>query len=336
MDLKLVRESSSVEDAELKRFLNANRLYLETSAFNYIVDNFSLEDIEHTRAYQRAKGTIFIASPTLLWEIMLITDNEKADSMLHAAQALFDPLLLATPTEISVRYLKHAYPKNTVNYDLFSRVSWFGLWREMTTDFTKTFSFDSDNLLGKTNPIRSISRNLRSILENRECTDDTSDLIRIFVAKIHSHLSDTLHQNRVNNELAKIIIIYVLLLLVLGADIDNSEAQELWAEKGFGSDLDAEQLTCIFYDYPEIFFRGPLVEMATMAKLQYDAGKTNRGALHDGLHMAYAPYVHHILSNDEAFLRISKNNPHYKNRVWHLSEVNFTPVEFPMGRSPIC
>jgi hypothetical protein len=90
---------------DVERFKASTRIYLETSAFNYFADEFSLPDLELTRAYQRRKGVVFVTSPTLLWEIMLNTDRERADELLLAAQALFDPVLLATPTELTVRYL---------------------------------------------------------------------------------------------------------------------------------------------------------------------------------------------------------------------------------------
>jgi hypothetical protein len=64
---------------DVKRFTTSTRVYLETSAFNYFADEFSLPDLELTRACQRRKGVVFVTSPTLLWEIMLNSDRERAD-----------------------------------------------------------------------------------------------------------------------------------------------------------------------------------------------------------------------------------------------------------------
>ncbi len=64
------------------------------------------------------------------------------------------------------------------------------------------------------------------------------------------------------------------------------------------------QVTRVFLDFPEIFRCGPILEMANMAALQYAVGVTNRGVLHDGMHMAYAPYIDIIVSTDAAFLEL--------------------------------
>ena len=128
-------DTSDYRDADELRFNRCKRVYLETSAFNFLIENVGLPKFERTRAYQRRKGVIFVTSPMLLWEIMLNSDREHADMMLMA------------------------------------------------------------------------------------------------------------------------------------------------------------EVTRVFMDYPEIFVRLPILEMAVMAALQYQGGKTNRGAIYDGMHMAYAPYV---------------------------------------------
>ena len=46
-----------------------------------------------------------------------------------------------------------------------------------------------------------------------------------------------------------------------------------------------------------------------MAAMQHAEGKTNRGAILDGMHMIYTPHVDTILSNDAAFLRLLPRLP---------------------------
>ena len=43
-------------------------------------------------------------------------DNKKSDDLIFYAQNFFSEKLLATPTEIVIRYLTKAYPENKVNY----------------------------------------------------------------------------------------------------------------------------------------------------------------------------------------------------------------------------
>jgi hypothetical protein len=178
-------QSNFLSQEDIERFSRCKRFYLETSAFNFLVDNLELADIELTRAYQRRKGVIFATSPMLLWEIMLTSDLERADMMLLAAQALFDPILLGTPTELAVRYLRFAYPDNVVNYDIRSNLGWAGLWPNMTRDFQHTFVYDFVDLIEKTKPIRAISKSLTSIIEGLPDRTEIVELTSTFVTEIY-------------------------------------------------------------------------------------------------------------------------------------------------------
>lgn len=313
-------------DEDTERFLTSTRLYLETSAFNYFVDTYSLADLELTRAYQRRKGVIFVTSPTLLWEIMLNTDRERADMMLMAAQALFDPVLLGTPTELTVRYLRSAYPENIVNYDITAGAPWAERWPAMTRDFSRTISYDFDYLVRRTSSLRAISRNLSSIVEGRDHPTEIVRLCGVFVTTFYAGVRCDVEAMGMDETLAKLVILYAVLLLMAYADLDGTPAKDFWFERGFHGDRANEEIARIFIDYPEIFRQGPLLSMAIMAMLQHAGGKTNRGALHDGMHMIYAPHVDAILSNDEAFLELSWTIPYFREKVKHFAELKMRSV----------
>lgn len=333
-EVDAIRSASNLSEAEFERFWRSRRIYLETSAFNHFVDTIERPDLELTRAYQRDKGVIFVTSPMLLWEIMLTADELRADKMLLAAQALFDPLLLATPAELCARYLRNAYPANTVNYSFLTNVEWASLWSEMTADFGKTFSFSRETLKAKTEPFRLISKNLAIVLDGHEHSDEMVQLATVYVREIQAVLSDDLNALGIDDVTAKLVILYVYLLLLLGTDLDKSDVDALWAEKGFTGDKAHAQVTEVFVDYPRIFACGPLLEMAVMVAAQYRAGSLNRGSLHDGMHMAYAPYVHSVLSNDHAFLRLANQHSAYKHRILHLSLVHIQDVELSLEDYP--
>lgn len=329
-----VLKASHLSSAEYDRYLKSRCIYLETSAFNYLVDNFEIPDLELTRAYQKRKGVIFLTSPVLLWEIMLNSDSERADRMLLAAQALFDPILLASPTELTVRYLKHAYPQNTINYSYFADFTWANFWRPMTEDFGRTLSYKHEDILQKTEPFRAISKNLNYIIGGREHGTELIDLTTFYISSVYSAIQDDLETWKVDEVTAKFVILYVFLLLIVFADLDGEEAKTFWEEKGFTGNLEQEQITKVFVDYPEIFVCGPILEMATMSAFQYNSGGTNRGALHDGMHMVYAPYVHAILSNDAAFLELPKQKKFYRGKVVHLSDLEFFTRELQLSDYP--
>lgn len=332
--MRIVTTDAAVSDEDLERFSKSERYYLETSAFNHLFDTLTLQEIELTRAYMRRKGVIFVASPTILWEIMLVSDRERADEMLLAAQALFDPVLLGTPTELTIRYLRSAYPHNVINYDVVTSLSWAASWPAMTRELRRTFEYDVEHLRAKTAPIRQVSRNLKIVLESEGHERDMVGLTAQFVSMIFGAIHEDVGLWKLDEVTAKMVILYGFLLLIAGADLEDAPAREFWQEKGFHGEDAHLEVTRMFTDYPDIFRQGPLVTMAVMAALQYKAGKTNRGALHDGMHLIYAPHVHAILSNDAAFLDLAGAFPWMRAKVRHMSEINFSMVEVPLNDYP--
>lgn len=312
---------------DVTRFRTSTRLYLETSAFNYFVDNWSLANLELTRAYQRRRGIIFVTSPTLLWEIMLNSDRKRADRMLLAAQALFDPVLLGTPTELTTRYMRSAYPDNIVNYDICAGSPWAELWPAMTRDFTRTLEYSFSDLLHKTAALRLVSKNLSTILDGREHSNEIVRLSGVYVTTIYEAIREDLASWGVEERLAKFVILYGFLLLLVRGDIDGTPAANFWAESGFVDKCANAEVTRLFVDYPELFRRGPLLSMAIMAMGQHVAGGANRGALLDGMHMVYTPFVDAIISNDEAFLHLACAIPYFRGKVRNICELDLRSIE---------
>jgi len=324
--------SHTAEDIE--RFRTSTRLYLETSAFNHFVDTYSLPDLELTRAYQRRKGVIFVTSPTLLWEIMLVGDRERADMMLLAAQALFDPVMLGTPTELTVRYLRAAYPQNIVNYDITAGSPWAERWPAMTRDFARTIDYDFDDLLRRTTNWRAISKNLTSVLVGKDHPTEIVRLTGLFVSALYDAVRDDVEAAGMEETLAKFVILYAFMLLMAFADLDGTPARDFWAERGFNGERANEEVARLFVDYPELFRQGPLLSMAIMATLQHAAGVANRGALLDGMHMIYAPHVDAIISNDEAFLGLAWSIPYFHGKVRYLKELDMRTVALRLDDYP--
>lgn len=319
---------------EAKRFVRSRRLYLETSAFNFLAETIDLPDLELTRAFQRRKGAIFVTSPMLLWEIMLISDRDRADRMLLAAQALFDPVLLATPTELTVRFLHSAYPNNVVNYPITTDLDIGRIWRAMTDAFERTFDYDLANLIARTKSFRSMSKNLVAIIEGRSHEQEIVRLASEFVTTIYVSIAEDIEAWGMDEILAKFVILYAFILLMAYADLDSAAARQFWIEKGFDGPEEGWQVTRAFVDYPYMFRVGPILTMAGMAAQQYRNGPTNRGALFDGMHMVYSPYVDAIISNDRAFLDLANNHPYFRQRTLHISELDIRRVSLPLSDYP--
>ncbi len=245
--------------------------------------------------------------------------------MLLAAQALFDPLMLATPTELASRYLLNAYPANFINYSIFTKSIPPALWREMTQDFVRTLSFNGH--LERARFFRVVSRNLETVVEGKAHDDEIVRHAAEYVNLVHQVFASNARPPwGVHDQLAKFVILYVFLLFGIAADLGASEAGTLA--------IKSEDPIRIFTDYPKMFLLGPLAEMAAMAELQYRMGRRDRGVLLDGMHMAYAPYVDMILSNDEAFLELSAQHRFYRRKVFHLSKMQINRVPLKLADYP--
>ncbi len=312
-DQRAITKAAGLPPGELDRFMNSRRVYLETSAFNYFCAQLTGAELERMGKEGRDEGIIFVASPMLFWEIMLSSDAEHADRLLFCAQALLDPVLLATPSDLAARYLRFAYPENLVNYSYFADAAWLEGWRAMTEDYARTFTFQGH--LEKARTFRVVSRNLRSVIENKSHADETVALATTFVTLVYTALGDDLAELPLDQATAKLVILYTYLLLLLPSDLENSDADALWRSKGFVGELEHAQISRVFIEYPGIFERGPLLEMANLAALQFRSGATNRGVLHDGMHMAYAPFVDLIYSRDSAFVELGKQSAFYRAKI---------------------
>lgn len=64
--MSIVTKNSKVSDEEQQRFSESERYYLETSAFNFVFDTLTLQEIELICAYMRRKEMIFVASALIV------------------------------------------------------------------------------------------------------------------------------------------------------------------------------------------------------------------------------------------------------------------------------
>jgi len=118
------------------------KVYFETSAFNYLLKSIRFESFLNTRELQRRRGRQLFVSPVTLWEAMLT--GKDPDFLLFAAQNLFSEQMLAAPSEIIVRYLLNAYPENKVNYKIFTDLELGNIWGRMAHDNSVTFEYDKE------------------------------------------------------------------------------------------------------------------------------------------------------------------------------------------------
>ena len=301
--------------------------YFETSGFNHLLKSIDFESFLNTRELQKLKGNELYASPITLWEIMLTSDDFNSDFLVFSAQNLFSKKLLATPTEIIIRYLKNAYPENKINYDIHTELELGYIWSKMTTDNSVKFEYDKTRLKEKTSLIRKISKNLPSIINGsvKESDSFLFDISKIVGVYYECSRDDGFLPSSPEYDeevLFKLVILFAMLFFVLRMDIDSRVIEKFWEGEGIASDNPTNMLIHLFESYPALFKIGPLLEMAVMAYNQVKRGNTNRGLLLDCYHMIYAPYVNWIVTGDMGFDNLKNLECHYRRKIIHVSEMN--------------
>lgn len=300
--------------------------YFETSGFNHLLRSLDFDVFLNTRELQLLNKNELCVSPVTLWELMLTSDDFKSDFLIFAAQNLFSKRLLATPTEIIIRYLTHAYPENKINYDIYTDLEIGDLWSKMTTDNSVNINYDKTNLVEKTSFIRKISRNLPSIVY---CNVSDSESWIVSLSKIVDVHYECLRDDgflpstsKYDGEiLFKLVVLMKMLFFVFRMDFDSSVVEEYWKNIECDSNP-TKRLMYLDESYPELFRVGPLLEMSVMAYNQVSIGDTNRGLLLDCYHMVYAPYVDFVVTGDEGFDDLKKLESRYTNKIIHVSDMN--------------
>lgn len=311
---------------------NSEKWYFETSGFNYLLKAINFDSFLNTRELQEIKGRELLVSPITLWEIMLTDDN--SDFLVFSAQNLFNEKLLATPTEIIMRYLDFAYPANKINYPITTDLEIGNLWSKMTTDNSIKFIYDKEKLKDKTRLIRNISKNLSSILNNsvNPSADDflksTSKIVTVYYECLRDDGFLPKAKGFDEDILFKLVVLFVLILFILKLDIDSSVVDSFWKKENIDSSNPTNMLVYFFEKYPLILKKGPFLEMALMAYNQVKLGKTNRGLILDCYHMIYAPYVNWIVTGDEGFSNLKQVENRYERKIIHISELNFGIVPY--------
>jgi hypothetical protein len=302
--------------------------YFETSGFNHLVKSTDFESLLNTRELQKLKGRVLYVSPITLWELMLTSDDFGSDLLVFSAQNLFSEKLLATPTELIIRYIKNAYPENKVNYDIHTELEIGNVWSKMTKDNSIKFEYNKSQLKEKTSLIRKISKNLPTIIDGT--IERNRDEFLFNISKVLSVYYECLRDDgflsptsKYDEEvLFKLVVLFAMLFFVLRMDFDSKVIVKFWTDKGVQGDDPTKILMYLFETYPELLKKGPLLEMAVMAYNQVKLGSANRGLLLDCYHMIYAPYVNWIVTGDMGFDNLKKLESHYSEKIVHVSEMN--------------
>lgn len=295
-------------------------VYVETSAINYLLDNYADEEIIFIRDCLKAitHGKICL-SPVTFWEIACTGDSYRKDDLIRMCKLFFDNVtLFPDPIQVLDIYLEQGCPTVQTQESFFDCCGSFDeVWKSTAPDLERTYRVEGylikeDKAIVKqiSAIIQKLAKNDFSYSENEE--DQYYKLICDEINRAYSQfhfVQEQLEKGVIseNYRIHKLTIFFAYMLLILGISVGNTSIIPYWEGKGI---KDTKCQICYMLTKDEtLFHRGPLVYMAMMALAQIEHG-TNRGLYKDCLHAMYMPYCNSFLSNDQHFLQLKEQEPH--------------------------
>ena len=142
------------------------RIYIETSAVNYLREKFTWADAVATKAHLNVNGKGWYISPVVLWEIMATKREEDREGLIFLAQHLFEDMLLPSPEELIVTYIGKGCPEIEPEHHLASAGELAATWRSICTIKQKTLVFNHEDHAKITKAIRNFGNQLNQFYSN--------------------------------------------------------------------------------------------------------------------------------------------------------------------------
>lgn len=295
---------------------NFNHIYFETSAVNYLFDNvFNNEKYSsfETRKLQTAKGRKWQISNIALWEIFLTKKQSRREVLFDFSRSLFHEELLSSPEEIIINYLKAGCPKVEKKYPLISKSLFAKEWKIACNDSRYFFEPNREQLELYTEHFRFIGnyfvKNSKGYIINTDhkFNEFTNKIDNAFLKSIYDKLLK-LHSNNPDEKFKLYLSISLqitMIVLCFGIGFDQQTIENFWNQKSKTEPL--ERLDIVANKYTDLFFRGPLSNIAKMIILQF-SDKTGRGLFFDSLHSIYTTYCDLYVSADDHFEKFKNDN----------------------------
>lgn len=311
------------------------RIYLETSALNFIYNEVSnLNDAVATKAVLQAKGHVLYASPVLIWEILLISDEALRENMLSYCAHLCDEVLLKSPSELILDYAL-SKDKRAIQAPLPSTSPLSKLWLNIARGANDTIGFDADWMKNISSSIKSKAKSIDKIIDEFIFDGDIRGehgSLNFVISLAYSRIKyPNKNPNDIHLATRRTAILIMLLVVCSGSELGGEIAKDFWKKANIEHPFD--RLLFLADNVPEAFYNGPLPFMAAAVAYQRHSGKTNRGAIHDGLHVGYLPYFDLFLTNDKLLnlMQVDSTAQFYDeySKMRLISELDFTirPIE---------
>ncbi len=306
------------------------RYYWETSAVNYLAKKYEYQDAIATSKLQLKKGNEYFISPVTIWEILLIKDKSKREEILFYSQHLFNEKLLPSPSEILLDYFTKGCPRFQ-NFKDFSCKSNVGkVWKAMCKDKNVTYAYDENQINEVTSFLKSLSKIIKKIILDPKLelnANSHDERLNIFVNTFCSSIFKNDDESDLNIiRMRRLSVLLTFHYLCLNIDITSEFTKKYWNKISIDNPYD--RLIYISEKHPEFFQSGPIWVITNIVYFQtMSKKKINRGAIHDGLHCVYLPFVDYFITNDIQFKEFkSISNREMYKKIYHLNDLKINEV----------
>lgn len=295
-------------------------VFLETSAINYLSENFDLDDIQRIKYQIKANridahgiDIIFTTSQYVLFEVINTKTEREREYIIQAMQFALDDYILCSPISIIDTYIKAGYPLVEEWRSLKGSDHLCQVWSDLFFIKEKTFVVDRESLRKTMDRVYNHSKNIRNLYKsNFNLSHNVNDTFYQFYAElimqIRTHFIKRksfykyLQSDKESAMLFNLATYFIISLLLEGNGYEYEQTERFWEERKTDDMKDKIQY---LVNQEDLFFRGPIVLMARMALTQLTEKTSNRGLYFDCLHSIYFPYVGKIVTCDDHFQKFS-------------------------------
>lgn len=296
--------------------LNGNKyIYLETSAVNFLLDNFTFQELSTIKAacYDADKILFCISTPTI-FEILSTTDENRREQLIYTLQNICYNRLMNSPAEFIINYINAGMPKEEPKYEFYSKLNIANTWTEICKDTCKTFIYDFNDVQNRKS---FLSKEFKNIISEIFYNDTT------WGNQINKILKLDLKYSKMNDYeilVKKICWVLILLILCAGISFDNTCIDNFW--KQYNCEKTEDRANFALFNLNQLTEHGPVVMMARMWIAQ--SGNINRGTLLDMFHSIYIVYSDIFLTNDHHFEELKMSDTYeYFQKIDIISQNEF-------------
>lgn len=303
--------------------------YFETSAVNFLVEGRSILDALATKQLQLNQGRDWRISPVTLFEILMTSNEDRREQLLHFSQHLFSRELLPSPSELIVDYIRQGMPQLEQFHTLQSRSRIADVWRTVTDDKTLSINIDRRDLEARIKLVQRQTKDIHDLIKYGDLVVPANSSFATLDSSLSAMVSrlpfvksgePTTPEQRLQY---KISLYYILITLCGEAELDNDTVKRFWRSLGVESTRDRAYY--VLHHLPTLVHRGPFVMMALMTISQAN-GKYPRGVWLDSLHSIYITYVQKIFTTDGHFQALRDAIPYsiLQRRIYHMGDLTMT------------